>query len=141
LEQSKNSQQQAPLLAQFPNFNPKRFVFLDELREVANRVRVLLQQCLVVLMELFGVFLQELALVFFALPESALSFSVLSSAPHLSRRKLAPQWDMGVILRTALGSVVSRVVDETEGARDTVGVFSRLGIELSAGMLVAWPCP
>lgn len=45
--------------------------------------------------------------------------------------------DMGDMLRTALGSLVSRVIEETEGAGDTVGVPSRLGTELLAGMLVA----
>jgi hypothetical protein len=87
--------------------------------------------------ELIRVFLQNLLLLLFALAESALGFSVLSSALQLSRIELASKLDMGDMLRTALGSLVSRVIDETEGAGDTVGVPSRLGTELLAGILVA----
>lgn len=45
------------------------------------------------------------------------------------------------VLRTALGSLVSWVVGEPEGAGDTVGEFSGPGGELLAAMLVAWLCP
>jgi hypothetical protein len=49
--------------------------------------------------------------------------------------------EMGDLLRTALGSLVSWVVGEPEEAGDTVGEFSGPGVELLAGMPVSWLCP
>jgi hypothetical protein len=75
----------------------------------------------------------------FALAESALSISVLGSAPGLSRSILASgAGEKGKPQRTALDSLASAVDGEADGAGETMGELSEL---LVVGVVGSMPMP